>query len=98
VKNLFLLAVLALVLAFVAVLPSGCEHDRCPFGSTRCHGNSAEVCGSDGSWLVALDCDELARQTYVAWVCAEESVGDAGVEHTCVLAEPGPLVADGGPQ
>jgi hypothetical protein len=96
VKKLLLLAILALVLTLLAILPSGCRTDGCLVAATRCVDNVAEVCDADGTWSVALDCDDLTRQTMTAWVCAADPLGaDAGVLHTCIFDERAPLVARG---
>jgi len=94
-KTLILLALIGLALTVLALLASGCQHDGCATGATRCRGQIAQVCNVDGDWVDVLDCAALTQQTYLQWVCAPEPTGDAGLENTCVLEEPNPLVASG---
>lgn len=60
-----------------AMLAAGCI--RCPIGTTRCDGNGAVACLSNGTWRRYLDCDEVAsRSDGGAWVCCNVQPADGG--------------------
>lgn len=64
-----------LVLLFACT--SGCGRECAIPADTRCDGEIAEVCDTDGHWQPFLDCTDIG----VDWVCAEVPTGS-----TCLPA------------
>jgi hypothetical protein len=79
-----------LVCLFLLAL-MGCPTPVCDPTETRCVGETAEICGSDGLWRVLMECGGEGMVC-----CRIEQDLDAGVPsgHTCLPTCP--VVADGG--
>lgn len=68
-----------------AALVAGCV--RCPVGTTKCDGNAAVACLSNGLWQRYLDCDQVAaRSDGGAWVCCNVQPSDGQPGAACVPA------------
>jgi hypothetical protein len=86
------------VLLLVTLL--GCPTPVCDPTETRCSGQTAEICGSDGLWQTLLDCP--ADGMVCCWVEADPAEGTpAG--HTCLPECPatdggGDVAADAEPE
>jgi len=50
-------------------LLSGCPHDGCAIGTTRCSGNMAQICNSNTNWETFMDCDDI-HEGEEGWDCA----------------------------
>lgn len=74
----------ALVIAFAACAPG----DQCTAGTTRCNGNTVEICGPDRSWAYQDNCDTIAGPNAGAFVCDERSRGGGPMTHACVQIVP----------
>lgn len=84
-------ALLISIVVLGTVAGVGCPTPVCDPTETRCSGQTAEICGSDGVWRVLLDCPADGMVC-----CAVEQDLDAGTPsgHTCLPACP--VVVDGG--
>lgn len=73
----------------VVLLLAGCPTPVCEPMETRCNGQTAEICGSDGIWRVLMECEPEGM------VCCYMPQDDAGMPsgHTCL---PECAEADGG--
>jgi len=60
------------ILAALALAASGCPR-ICQVPETRCNGKLVEMCGDDGDWHRALNCEQ-----YGNWQCTDSDHG-----HTC---------------
>ena len=66
------------VALFVILL--GCPQDDCEPMETRCNGNVAEICGSDGAWRESIDCSAV---TPGDWYCCWTEEIDIPAGYTC---------------
>ena len=61
--------------------------DGCTPAESRCTGQSAEICDSNGRWQTLADCDVVSEQSGAAFVCGYTPlvVGSAGAGgYTCL--------------
>jgi hypothetical protein len=78
-----LVAVVALVLVLVA---GGCV--RCQPGTTKCDGNAAIACLSNGMWQRFLDCNQVTPPgDGGAWVCCDVQQPASRAGATCLPAK-----------
>jgi hypothetical protein len=76
------------MVVFSLLFTSGCI--RCKIGTTRCDGNAAVACLSNGTWHKFLDCDQVARQTGEGpWSCQQVPRTDGQLESTCLPVKGG---------
>lgn len=84
----------------VACLGAHCRPiDGCVLGATRCTGNTAEICGADGSYHELADCDDVSERSGAPFLCAfvDETTEDGHIiGHTCVPASDTDAAAGGG--
>jgi hypothetical protein len=65
-------------------------HDNCEPQSTRCSGNTAQVCDADRDFQDIADCDAVSKRSGTPFVCGaiDEVVDGEHVKgHTCLPKE-----------
>jgi len=67
------------ILVFMIVIV-GC-HDKCTPNTTRCSGNTAQVCNTNKDWEEMSDCDEASEGTPFVFECQWSEEDD---QHVCV--------------
>jgi hypothetical protein len=65
----------------ICVSSFGCNSPPCTAGQTRCVGNSAQICLSNGQWREFENCSDVGQHSGGTWQCGSSSV-DGGV--SCV--------------
>ena len=84
------LGMLAAVLAAAVgaaglALTSGCV--RCQVGSTKCDGNAAYTCLSNGFWRKSMSCDQVGIQSGKPFACCNVQRKNGELGSTCLPAE-----------
>lgn len=74
------------ILAAVALLTMACE--ECDPSDTRCRGDIADICSSNGQWELMMDCAEVEGGGTPWTCCYDPETGD----DNCMPAE----ACDGG--
>ena len=83
------LAPTLILVALTATVAACGPTEPCTPESTRCRGNVAEICGSDGRYRELADCDQVSAQSGIAFTCGhvDEETPDGPVEgFTCLPA------------
>jgi hypothetical protein len=84
-------AILLAALAVASCRPT----DGCTPAESRCTGQTAEVCDSNGRWQTLADCDRVSEQSGAAFVCGATSLPEGGAPGYTCLPDSG---IGGGPQ
>jgi hypothetical protein len=66
------ICVIGMVASVWAVTRCSPAKPTCLSGETRCNGQAAEVCNSNGTWDISLDCGELSQRAELPLVCVQD--------------------------
>jgi len=64
----FIITTIFVGVIFAIFFLCGCVK-QCDVNATRCDGNVAQYCGSNGRWLVTADCEAVTRRSGQTFVC-----------------------------
>jgi hypothetical protein len=74
-------------LCIAALGITACPRPVCSTLATRCDGEVAQICGSDGQWQRVADCDAVERTSGGEWSC-QPTLSDGVEVHACVPERP----------
>ena len=71
--------------AVLIIMSAACTEEHCRAGSTRCRGETVEVCDANGTWADVADCLNVTGSEVPSWrCCAIDELADAGALHACL--------------